>query len=163
MGTVPPEPTPRIALRPIVRADLPTLFQQQLDPDSNRLAVTRPRDAETFFPHWEKVLLDPAVVPRVITADDRVIGSISRFERDGRPYVGYWIDKAHWGKGIATRAIALLVAEVSTRPLHARVASSNVASLRALLRNGFVVTEVRRSEETERFPACEETLLVLER
>jgi RimJ/RimL family protein N-acetyltransferase len=43
--------------------------------------------------------------------------------------VTYWIDRACWGQGIATRALGLLLEEISVRPIRARAASDNVGSL----------------------------------
>jgi RimJ/RimL family protein N-acetyltransferase len=86
---------------------------------------------------------------------------VSRFPADGSPHVGYWLDRAYWGKGIAGRALALFLSEVADRPLFATVATSNGASLRVLQKCGFVVEEVRLSPATDRYPECEEALLVL--
>ena len=126
------------------------------------MAVANPRNAASFNAHWAKALADPGVVARVILADDAVVGSISCFEMDGLKSVGYWIAKDHWGRGIATRALALLLEQVSIRPLHARAARTNVASIRVLERCGFAVTGYRHAPADDRFPACEEALLVLE-
>ena len=80
---------------------------------------------------------------------------------DGEDHVGYWIDRAYWGKGIASRALHLLLREVAKRPLVATVATSNGASLRVLQKCGFVVERVRLSPATDRYPECEEAVLVL--
>jgi RimJ/RimL family protein N-acetyltransferase len=154
-------PSPSIRLRPIEPADLPALFEFQLDPESNRMAVANPRDREAFQSHWDRNLGNPHNTSRAILADDQLAGSISCFPMDGLPSVGYWIARPHWNRGIATRAIALLLAEVPTRPLHATAAESNLASIRALQRNGFQITGSRFAPATDRFPACTETLLTL--
>jgi RimJ/RimL family protein N-acetyltransferase len=52
--------------------------------------------------------------------------------------LGYWLARAWWGQGIATRAVGLLLHEVSRRPLFATVAAHNHASLRVLAKHGFV-------------------------
>jgi RimJ/RimL family protein N-acetyltransferase len=57
--------------------------------------------------------------------------------------------------------LGLLLQEVTTRPLIATAATSNESSLRVLQRCGFVVEQVRQSPATERYPACEEAVLVL--
>lgn len=161
-----------VRLRPILPADLPILYQFQLDPESNALAAVNPRDLDTFNAIYAKILGDAPemrrTTARAIIADDgtgapTLVGSISCFQRDGLDYIGYWIDRAggHWGKGYATRAVALLLEEVKTRPLHARVATHNAASLRVLERNGFVITSVQHSPATERFRECDEAILVL--
>ncbi len=53
------------------------------------------------------------------------------------PYVSYWFGRQFWGRGLARRALKLFIAEIDDRPLYARVASSNRASLRILSLNGF--------------------------
>lgn len=127
------------------------------------MAAVRPRDRETFDAHWARVLANPLCVARVIVDDeDRVLGGISCFVDDDTRYVGYWIGKEHWGRGVASAAVALLLDEVKERPIHARVARDNVASIKVLERNGFVVIGYVHAPETERFLACEEALLRLE-
>ena len=49
-----------------------------------------------------------------------------------------WIDPAHWGRGLATAALALHLDRDPTRPLYARAAVDNVGSLRVLAKCGFV-------------------------
>ena len=51
--------------------------------------------------------------------------------------------------------------EVKERPIHARVARDNVASIEVLERHGFVVIGYVYAPETERFLACEEAVLRL--
>ncbi len=125
------------------------------------MAVVNPRSREAFDAHWQGVLKDPTIIARAITLDATLVGNISRVHRDGRDYVGYWIARSHWGQGIATRALTLLLREVTTRPLHAKAASSNLASIRVLQRCGFVITGQHFAPATDRFPACEETVFVL--
>jgi RimJ/RimL family protein N-acetyltransferase len=80
---------------------------------------------------------------------------------DDEDHVGYWIDRAYWGMGIASRALHLLLGEVATRPLVATAATSNGASVRVLQKCGFLVVEIRHSPATARYPECEEAVLVL--
>ena len=47
----------------------------------------------------------------------------------GDTLVGYWIGREYWGKGVASRALALFLMEVDERPLHAYVATHNAGSL----------------------------------
>lgn len=150
-----------VRLRPATAADLPEFFRFQCDPEGARLAAVTPRDARTFFAHWEKVLADPAIIVRAITLDDALVGQIACFRLDGLDAVGYWIDRPCWGRGIATRALSLFLDEVKTRPLYARAARHNAASIRVLERCGFVLTGYQHSPATERFPACERAMFVL--
>ena len=151
----------RVRLRPVEPADLPRIYDLQLDPESNRMAVTIPRTREAFDSHWAMSLDDPSITARAVLVGEELIGYISRFPVDGHDHVGYWIDRAFWGMGIASRALHLLLQEVAERPLFASVATSNGASLRVLQKCGFVVERVRLSPASDRYPECEEAVLVL--
>ncbi|WP_020474705.1 GNAT family N-acetyltransferase [Zavarzinella formosa] len=150
-----------VQIRDIEPEDLPRMFQMQLDTESNRMAVTIPRSAEVFDSHWADALRDPTVTAKAILLDGALAGYVSCFPCEGRASVGYWISREHWGKGTATQALRLLLREVTTRPLNAHVATSNGASLRVLQKCGFVVEGVRMSPASDRYPACEEAILVL--
>ncbi len=141
---------------------MPQMYEFHLDPDANRLAMTIPRSADAFRAHWENVLADPNVVVKAISASKVLAGYISCFKHDGFDAVGYWVGKEFWGQGIASRALELLLKEVAIRPLHARVATSNRASLRVLQKCGFVVQRVQVSPADGRFLECEEAFLILE-
>lgn len=150
-----------IRLRPIEPGDLPWVYELQLDPESNRMAVTIPRTGEAFDAHWAKVLADPRVTARVILVGEERVGTVACFQRDGQDRVGYWIDKAYWGRGIASRALHLLLQEDARRPLFATAATSNGASLRVLQKCGFVIERIHRAPADDRHPECEEAVLVL--
>jgi RimJ/RimL family protein N-acetyltransferase len=137
------------------------MYEWQRDPESNRLAVTNPRSREGFETHWANVLSDPALTARAVLAGDEMVGYIGCFGIDGHTNVGYRIDRNYWGQGIATRALKLLLREVPIRPIYAHVATSNHPSLHVLQKCGFVVERVQVSSATDRYPACEEAILVL--
>ena len=154
-------PDESVRLRPVQPCDLPRMYDMQLDPESNRMAVTIPRTEDAFDSHWAKALTDPGNTARAVLLGGRVVGYISCFPADGQDHVGYWIDRAYWGRGVASRALRLLLREVAQRPLVATVATGNGASLRVLQKCGFVIEHVRHSPASERYPACEEAVLVL--
>src|SRR5262249_40355475 len=112
-------------LRKIGETDLPILFEQQLDADANRMAAVKPRDWDAYQTMWLKILDDPTVVARAIVVDDGVVGQIGCFRSDDQDCVGYWIDRAEWGRGYASQALKLLLEDLTIRPLHARVATHN--------------------------------------
>ena len=62
--------------------------------------------------------------------------------------LGYWLGRAYWGEGIATRAVRALVPhalrELELYRLQARVFAGNEASMRVLERCGFVREAVLR-------------------
>lgn len=148
-------PTPHIRLRPVAPDDLPALYQQQLDPEANRMAGTKPRSREVFHATWQRIFTDPSVIPRVILHESLVVGGISCFKLEGLDNVGYWIAREHWGKGIASPALTLFLDEVKIRPLHATAAATNAASIHILKSRGFQLKGYRMGEETDRFTARE--------
>ena len=151
----------QVRLRPVGPGDLLRMFEMQLDPESNRMAVIIPRTREAFDSHWAKALADPVNTTRAVQFDGAFVGYISCFPMDGQDHVGYWIDRAYWGRGIASRALSLLLREVGKRPLVATAATSNGASLRVLQKCGFVIERVRRDPTTDRYPECEVAVHVL--
>jgi RimJ/RimL family protein N-acetyltransferase len=130
-------------LRDVVEADLPVFFEHQREPEANRMALFPARDEKAFLTHWRKLLANDRVTKKTIVHDGAVAGNIVCFDRDGRREVGYWIGKQFWGKGLATRALAELLEEEGSRPLHATVATTNRGSIRVLEKCGFVVVGSR--------------------
>jgi RimJ/RimL family protein N-acetyltransferase len=130
------------------------------------MAGTKARTREVFFGAWERNFADPGVNSRVIEMDGvrgpAVVGSIARFQADGRDCVGYWIAREHWGMGIASRALMMFLGEERRRPLHATTASGNAPSRRILEKCGFRCLGLRMGEETDRFLAREIADFVLE-
>jgi RimJ/RimL family protein N-acetyltransferase len=140
--------------------DLPIFFDQQLDATANRMAAFTggdPADRVAFDEHWTKIRGDDTITMRTIVFGGNVAGHIASFERCGEPEVTYWIGREYWGRGVATRALAAFLGLVKTRPLYARAAKDNVASLRVLEKCGFAITgddkgfANARGEETEEF------------
>jgi RimJ/RimL family protein N-acetyltransferase len=108
-----------------------------------------------------KVRAAPDVTMRAVTRDGRLLGSIASFVDAGRTEVTYWIDRSVWGQGLASQALALLLQTVATRPVYARAASDNAASLRVLQNAGFTVVGTEISYAAGRDAEIEETILRL--
>lgn len=131
-----------VTLRDVRREDLPVFYEHQRDEGAAALAGVASRDEPAFRAHWsENILGDPAVVRQTIVADGGVAGYVIGFDRDGRREVGYWLGRAWWGRGIASRAVARFLEIETARPLHAVVAGHNTASQQVLLKCGFVVDD----------------------
>jgi RimJ/RimL family protein N-acetyltransferase len=133
-----------VKLRDVTEGDLPIFFEQQLDPDAVRMAAFPSRDRDSFDEHWARVLADETVIKKTILLDGRVAGNVVCWEQDGDRLVGYWIGKEYWGKGVATRALSEFLGPVKTRPLYARVAKHNIASIRVLEKCGFTFSGEHR-------------------
>ncbi|WP_299766410.1 GNAT family protein [uncultured Dokdonia sp.] len=56
--------------------------------------------------------------------------------------IGYWIGEPYWGKGIATKAIALIThygfEQLELIRIHAGVFEYNISSMKALEKNGYM-------------------------
>lgn len=131
-----------VVLRDVEEDDLPVFFQHQLDPEANRMAaftLQDPSDLPVFMTRWARILSDESIVKRTITVDGDVVGSIMSFVQDGDTEVTYWIDRARWGQGIASQALAQFLDHLPTRPLRARAAKDNVGSTKVLQRCGFTI------------------------
>jgi RimJ/RimL family protein N-acetyltransferase len=126
-------------LRDVTQDDLPILFEHQRDAEANRMAAFPARDRDAFMTHWRTTVLGNAnVQKKTIVVDGEVAGNIVSWEQDGRRLVGYWIGRAYWGRGVATLALAELLAHYEkTRPVHAFVALRNIGSIKVLEKCGF--------------------------
>ena len=132
---------PEVQLRPVAPADLPLFFAHQRDPVASRMAAfgsATPDDRVAFDAHWAHLLGNPSIVVRSIVCGDGVVGHVLAFEFMGEREVSYWVDRAHWGRGIATAALMRFLGEQRQRPLYARVAQDNAASIRVLAKCGFI-------------------------
>lgn len=153
-------------LRDVVKDDLPILFEQQLDPTTNYMAAFTskdPTDRHAFLAHWAKILADKTVVMKTITVGETIIGSVGSFHMFGQHQVTYWIGKNYWGKGFATKALSKFLQEVvTTRPIYARAAKDNVASIHVMEKCGFTFVRVERSFANARGEEIDEIVMKLE-
>jgi RimJ/RimL family protein N-acetyltransferase len=154
-----------VALRPVEDGDLDALFEQSRDPEGVWMAAFTPEDPEdrnAFDAHMARVRSSPDITMRSVICDGHLAGSIASFPAQGQTEVTYWIDRAAWGQGIATAALALLLDLVTARPVYARAASDNAASLRVLQKCGFKPIGTETSFAAGRNEDIEETILRLD-
>jgi len=145
-------------LRDVVDDDIAVFFEHQNDPEAIEMAAFPPREWEAFAAHWAKIRADDACVLKTIVSDGEVAGNIGSWPRDDKRYVGYWLGREFWGKGLATRALAELVEELD-RPLYAEVSTANIGSIRVLEKCGFV--EVGKTVERHEALGGDIELLVM--
>ena len=159
------ETTSSIVLREVMMSDLPIFFDQQLDPEANWMAAfTRkdPADRDAFMAHWTKILKDETSTIQTILFNGSVAGSVSSYvDEDEHLEVTYWIGRPYWGKGTATCALSAFLEHNKVRPLYARAAADNAASLRVLEKCGFVRMGTNRDFANARGQEIEEVLLKL--
>ena len=154
-----------VVLRTVQAEDLPLFFEYQQDPEANHMAAFTakdPTDRQAFMAHWARILGDATTTNRTILVEGQVAGSVASYEESvGHPEVTYWLGKPYWGKGIATAALRALLAQVTARPIYARVAKDNRASLRVLEKCGFTIIDEDKGFANARGQEIEEWLLQL--
>ena len=154
-----------VSLRPVEDRDLDTLYLQVTDPESIRMAAFTAEDQtdrRAFLDRTSRLRADTSVSHRVIDVDGVTAGTIGFFRIDNQSEVTYWVDRAQWGRGIASAALGILLAETAERPIYARAASDNVGSLRVLEKAGFRRVGVDRGFAAGRGEEIEETIMRLD-
>jgi RimJ/RimL family protein N-acetyltransferase len=129
---------PPVTLRAVRDDDLPIFFEHQADPEANRMAHFPARDRDAFMAHWAKIPDEASNWVRTVEVEGVVAGNVVSWVHDGERDVGYWIGREHWGKGVATAALASSLTLLEERPLFAHVVEHNLGSIRVLEKGGFV-------------------------
>ncbi|WP_290790899.1 GNAT family N-acetyltransferase [Flavihumibacter sp. UBA7668] len=144
--------------------DLDTLFSFQSDPIGAYLAAFMAKDYlehTAYIQKYTRLLQDPTINNQTIWYNDSIIGSIAKFVLQGDNEITYWIDRAYWGKGIATKALEIFLGIERTRPLIARVAFDNYGSQQVLEKCGFIRTGKERGYAVARQEEIEEIIYQL--
>lgn len=129
---------PEVRLRPVEDDDLPIFYEQQTDTEAAAMAAFATRSLVDFMAHWATIRATPSALAWTIEVDGVAAGHLDCWVEDDHRELGYWLGRPWWSRGIATRAVALLVAELPDRPLIAHVADHNIGSRRVLEKNAFV-------------------------
>ncbi|WP_217235770.1 GNAT family N-acetyltransferase [Streptomyces sp. AC555_RSS877] len=155
----------QVALRDVHDSDLPVFFRQLNDPEALHMAAFTPRDPadwDAFEARWKQQRSSADVVARTVLVDGDVVGNAAVYGEPGEREVTYWIDRTHWGRGIATAALGALLAEVQERPLYARAAADNEGSLRVLTKCGFRASARATGYANARGEEIDEVVLTLD-
>jgi RimJ/RimL family protein N-acetyltransferase len=138
--------TPRLLLRPGFPEDAPALAMAIADEAIVRNLAVVPwpyglRDAEAFLASPRDPILPSLLVFERTRGEPRLIGSCGLGRRpSGAVEMGYWIARAHWGRGLATEACGALIEIARALGLPSLEAShfiDNPASARVLDKLGF--------------------------
>lgn len=158
-----------VAIRPALAADAEPVFRLESDPVGADMLAFLPRepgDRAAFDLAWERYTTREDIVFRIVEHDETFAGYVLSFviEEAGQSEreVGYWIDRSVWGRGVASAALALLLDEVTERPLWGRVAGHNVGSRRVLEKAGFVRAAVHQTLSPRRGYLIDEIALRLD-
>jgi RimJ/RimL family protein N-acetyltransferase len=143
----------RLFLRPAWPEDWEELFQLINDEGVVRNLARAPwpyspEDAREFARQAQQRLLPHFIVTLPGAKGSPIIGSAGLAEDGGRPELGYWIAREHWGRGYATeaaRAVLCTARALGHRRVFAGHYADNPASGRVLVTAGFRPTgEIRR-------------------
>jgi RimJ/RimL family protein N-acetyltransferase len=132
-----------VTLRPATVEDIELFYRLQQDPVAVRMAAftsAELTDRSVFEARWRRVLGDASVDVRTVLVEAVPVGQVLTYPGEDGPEVSYWIDRDHWGRGHATEALRLLLAETTGRPVHAHAAQDNTRSVAVLVANGFRIT-----------------------
>ena len=108
-------------------------------------------DARAFIGRAEEE--DPANTFAIVNEEDQLCGVISLMPNEGvyriSSEIGYWVGEPYWGRGIATQAIAKITRygfeKLQLERIYAGVYEFNVASMKALEKNGYIKEGVMRN------------------
>ena len=156
--------SPVVQLRDVAESDLDLFFQHQLDDGAAHMAAFTSKDRAdraAFFAHWQKIMAKDEVIIQTILVDGDVAGHVLSFLMEGDREMSYWIDRAYWGKGIATQALTAYLAIVDERPLYGRAAKDNTGSIRVLEKCGFVYKQTETGFANARGEEIEEVVMML--
>jgi RimJ/RimL family protein N-acetyltransferase len=130
--------TEQVCLRDVVEADLEVFLAQEHDPEAVRRSNFPPRERGAFMRHWTtKVLGDPSVLVQAVTVDGELAGNLVAWWDEERRFIGYWLGRQYWGRGVGSQALALFLGRETTRPLYADPFAGNTGSVRLLEKHGF--------------------------
>ena len=141
--------TDRLLLRPGWAEDAPALAAAIADEAIVRNLATAPwpyglKEAEAFLASPRDPALPSFLIFARTDGAPELIGACGLGRRpSGAVELGYWIARAHWGKGYATEAATQLIAIARTLGLTRLEGShftDNPASARVLEKLGFVAT-----------------------
>jgi RimJ/RimL family protein N-acetyltransferase len=127
-----------VHIRDVGVGDVEIFYAFESDPEAMSRAAFPARDRETFMAHWANTVLpDPSVFTQTVVADGEVAGSIVCWDEGGQHWLGYWLGRDFWGRGIGTRALRLFLDREKRRPLVADPFVGNTPSVALLEKVGF--------------------------
>ncbi|MDX3456964.1 GNAT family protein [Streptomyces sp. ME02-8801-2C] len=144
-----------VQLRDVVEADLEFLLAYEHDSEAVRRSRFTPRPRDAFMAHWKtKILGDSTVFVQTVTVRGEPAGSIVAWWEGeqgvgGYRFIGYWLGRPYWGRGIGSVALGLFLSRETHRPLYADPFAGNVASVRLLEKHGFRCTGTVRHGDDE--------------
>jgi RimJ/RimL family protein N-acetyltransferase len=144
--------TDRLILRPQEEADAPALFAILSDARAmrfwNRSTIARLAVVQELVREQQAAMADGLCCYWTITEEGEAIGSIDlSLIQDGSAELGFLLRPDRWGLGLASEAVAAVIAQgfesLGLTRLAAAVQTANRAAARVLEKNGFIRVESR--------------------
>lgn len=155
----------QIKLKPSTVDDLLYFFEYQLDEEANYMAAFTakdPTDKTSYLEKYATLLRNPTVNMQTIYSGNSVIGTVTKFEINDVAEVAFWIDKAQWGKGVASQALKMFLKIESKRPIYGHTAFDNIGSQKVLENGGFIKIGTKKGFSNARQVEIEEFVFKLE-
>lgn len=107
----------RVLLRPLKESDAKTIYMHARDPEVQRFTLLpspyRPSDASRYVrmarsKKWQGKCVVRAIVPK----PGKAIAGIITLDVNGenrRCYIGYWLARSFWGRGLAKESLQLML------------------------------------------------------
>jgi RimJ/RimL family protein N-acetyltransferase len=134
--------TERLLLRRATAEDVAAMHLIMSDPVAMRYWSTPPHRSFDETERWiaSMIAAHPSRDDFIVTLDGKTIGKFGAWKL---PEFGFLIDRAYWGKGYASEAMAAFIGRrrvLGSAELIADVDPRNVSSIRLLERHGFIET-----------------------
>ncbi|MCL1142275.1 GNAT family N-acetyltransferase [Shewanella gaetbuli] len=146
--------TAQIRLQAITQSDLVILHQFESDLIASKMAEFTPREWPDFVEHWQhNIFHKPDTIALGVKLESQLVGSVLSWRNpsdaltsNGR-LIGYWIDRAYWGQGIASKALGMLLPQLPKEPLFAYIADHNTRSQNIVKRYGFASANLTKAQK----------------
>lgn len=134
--------TERLLLRPPRDEDLEALHAMFSDPETMRYWDRPPHERADTEAFLRGIMSEGDHLELIVEWQGRVVGRVGMWRV---AEIGYIFDRAVWGQGIATEALAALIGEIRARfpevaEITAEIDPRNLASHHVLTKLGFVKT-----------------------
>ncbi|MFM9873401.1 MAG: GNAT family N-acetyltransferase [Fimbriimonadaceae bacterium] len=154
---------PTISLIPTDSCHFDKFFEFESDIVAVHMAAfaSLATDLSQFKEMWTRRIDNTTATNRTILLGDQVVGGILSYPMEKGRHIGYWIDRNHWGQGIATQALNQFLEIEKTRPVIATCVSDNIGSRKVLEKNGFIYTHSENHPAPARNEIVEEAFFIL--
>lgn len=153
-----------IKLKPSIEADIHHFFEYQLDKDALYMAAFTskdPTDKVAYVEKYTKLLYNPTVNMQTILLDDKIIGTVTKFDIHNDAHIAFWLDKPFWGRGITSKALEMFLKIEQKRPIYGHTAFDNFGSQRVFEKCGFLKIGIDKGFANARNTEIEEFIFKL--